>query len=167
MRVVVDVWVLTPYRVCVRRWLRAKGTGVALLLASLIVTAILGLKSSSKDKPPTELESWLLAGAAAGLQIAAGISFGKLGRADPSHARSSVRHLRAMGVTAGSARQLAEQAFDEVRPNSPQRAVLGQLSVHLSSIEESALLAVEDWRDFHPDVIEELLSNEKKKQEQQ
>ncbi|MER7994398.1 hypothetical protein [Micromonospora chalcea] len=140
---------------------------MALMLASLVVTVVLGFRSSSKANPPNPLESWLLACAAAGLQVAAGVSFGKAGKADPSHARSSVRHLRALGVTAGTARQLAEGTFDEMKPSNPHRAALGQLSVHLSAIEEDALLAVEDWRDFHPDVIKDLMNEEKKAQEQQ
>jgi hypothetical protein len=146
----------------VKRWLRANGLGVALLGGSLVLTAILALKSSS-TQPPSTLESWLLAFFAAGLQIAAGFSFGRVGSADPSHARSSVRQLQALGDTAADARELAEDAFDEAKENDSYRVALGQLSVHLSVIEDHATLAVENWRDFHADVIEDLL---KEKNEQ-
>jgi hypothetical protein len=71
-----------------------------------------------------------------------------------------------LGDTAADARQLAEHAFDEAKENDGYRVVLGQLSVHLSVIEDHATLAVEDWRDFHADVIEDLLE-EKNEQVQQ
>jgi hypothetical protein len=148
----------------VKRWLRTNGLGVALLAGSLVVTAILALMSSS-TQPPSTLESWLLAFSAAALQIGAGFSFGRVGRADPSHARSSVRQLQALGETAAEARQLAEDAFDGARENDGYRVVLGKLSVHLSVIEENATLAVEDWRDFHADVIEDLLKEKNKQVE--
>jgi hypothetical protein len=70
-----------------------------------------------------------------------------------------------LGDTAHEARRLVEKAFDKAKGNDSYRVVLGKLSVHLSAIEENATLAVEDWRDFHADVIEELL-NEKNKQVQ-
>jgi hypothetical protein len=148
----------------VKRWLRTNGLGAALLAGSLIFTAVLALKSSS-TQPPSNLESWLLAFAAAALQVVAGLSFGKAGKADPSHARSSVRQLQALGESAATARQIVERAFEEAKEDSSYKVVLGQLSVHLSGIEENAILAVEDWRDFHADVIEDLFK-EKNKQVQ-
>jgi hypothetical protein len=157
-------WLFPSTLSSVGRWLRTKGPGVALLVGSLVLTAILARMSSS-TQPPSTLESWLLACAAAALQIAAGFSFGRVGRADPSHARSSVRQLQVLGGTAAEARELAEDAFDEAKENDSYRVVLGQLSVHLSSIEDHATLAVEDWRDFHADVIEDLLKEKNKQVE--
>jgi hypothetical protein len=149
----------------VKRWLRTNGFGAGLLVGSLVVTAILALMSSSVQ-PPSTLESWLLALSAAALQIAAGFSFGRVGRADPSHARSSVRQLQLLGDTAAEARELAERAFDEAKENDSYKVVLGQLSVHLSWIEEHATLAVKDWSDFHADVIEDLLKEKNEQVEQ-
>jgi len=72
-----------------------------LLLGSLIVTAILAVRSGS-DKPPSTLEAWFLAVVAAALQVSAGIRFASVGRADPALARSSVRYLATLGLRAQS-----------------------------------------------------------------
>jgi hypothetical protein len=34
------------------------------------------------------------------------------------------------------------------------RQAMGQLSVHLSYLEEGYIDAIEDWRVFHPDAVE-------------
>ena len=34
------------------------------------------------------------------------------------------------------------------------RQAMGELSVHLSYLEEGYLNAIEDWRVFHPDAVE-------------
>jgi hypothetical protein len=71
-----------------------------------------------------------------------------------------------LGESAGTARQIAERAFDEAAEGNGYKVVLGQLSVYLSGIEENAILAVEDWRDFHADVIEDLLRETNEQVEQ-
>lgn len=129
--------------------------GGVLLVASLVVTAILAVRSGAA-KPPSPLEAWLLALAAATLQISAGFQFARVGRADPAHARSSVRQLQALGLRAQEARAIAEKAFEQGTAQG-RRDALGQLSVYLSEIEEHAVLAIGAWSDFHSDAVAEMI----------
>lgn len=142
-------------RVKLRRATRLRLLGTSLLVGSLVLTAILAIRGGSPE-PPTPLESLLLGIFAAALQVSGGISFASIGRADPTHARSSVRHLQALGSRAATARRLAENILEAGGPLRRQENALGQLSVYLSQIEESAILAVEDWADFHGDAVSDL-----------
>jgi hypothetical protein len=130
-----------------------------LMLGSLVVTVLLVLKGGSKNPLPT-LEAWLLGVMAAVLQIAAGVQFSSVGRADPSLAKSSVRYLVNLGYRAQKARLLAEESF-EFGTASTRQLALGQLSVYLSEIEEGASLAAQSWADFHADAVAEILRTAK------
>lgn len=141
-----------------RKATKAKLLGFFLLVCSLVVTAVLAEMSGSK-KPPSSLEAWLLAVMAAALQIAAGASFTSVGRADPAHARSSVRHLLALGLRAKEARRLTERTLENESTRAQQQVVIGQLSVYLSEIEEGATLAAESWADFHGDAVGDMFHN--------
>ncbi|WP_327034281.1 hypothetical protein [Micromonospora ureilytica] len=135
---------------------RLYALGGFLLVGSLVITAVLAFKGADQKNPLTTLETWLLGFFAALLQIGAGASFMSVGKADPTHAKSSVRHLQSLGLTAQKGRYLAEQYFDGGSA-AERRMALGQLSVYLSEIEEKASLAVEDWADFHGDAVAALL----------
>jgi len=139
----------------VRASTRKKLLASVLLLGSLVVTAFLAVKSGS-HKPPSTLEAWLLGIMAAALQIAAGVNFASVGKADPTLARSSVRYLVTLGLRAQKARLLAEESFAYGSPESRHLA-LGQLSVYLSEIEEGAALAAESWADFHADAVADII----------
>lgn len=129
------------------------------MLGSLIVTALLVLKSGS-HKPLPALDAWLLGIIAAALQVGAGYTFSSVGKADPALAKSSVRSLLTLGEQAERARLLAEKAVDFGTAQS-RHIVLGQLSVYLSVIEESASLAAESWGDFHADAVADILKEAK------
>lgn len=135
---------------------KARALGVALIAGSVAVTVWLGIRSASKE-PPTLAESSVYVVFASVLQIAGGVTFAKVGRADPTHARSAVRRLHRMAVGAHSARIIVEQA--EGQPAAKQQKALGEISVHLSYIEESAVDAIEDWNEFHRDALAKILGS--------
>lgn len=138
---------------------RKKALASILMLGSLIVTTLLVLKSGSHKPLPT-LEAWLLGIMAAALQIAAGYTFSSVGKADPALAKSSVRSLLVLGEQAERARLLAERSVD-FGTAEDRHLALGQLSVYLSVIEESASLAAQSWGDFHADAVADILKEAK------
>jgi hypothetical protein len=147
-------------KLAMRESTKKKGLGSLLILGSLAVTILLVLKGGSHNPLPA-LDSWLLGVMAAILQIAAGVQFASVGRADPALAKSSVRYLVSLGDRAQKARLLAEQSF-ESGTSATRYQVLGQLSVYLSEIEEGASLAAQSWADFHPDAVADMIKNARK-----
>jgi hypothetical protein len=75
------------------------------------------------------------------------------GKADPGLARRSVGRLVALAARAEGARQVTEALRERGATASEMKQAVGQLSVHLSYIEEGYLDAIEDWRVFHPDAV--------------
>lgn len=136
---------------------RTRLIGAVLVAASILVTVWLGIRSASKT-PPNATESGVLVIFAGVLQIMGGAAYSRVGRADPGHARSSVRRLLQIAARTSQARQQVEAAYDEQGP-SKSKAVLGQVSVHLSYIEDAAMLAVEDWNEFHEDALRDIVDS--------
>lgn len=137
---------------------RARLVGGLLIVASVAVTIWLGVRSTSKA-PPTPSENAVLVILAGVLQIGGGATIAKVGRADPSHARSSVRRLLQIARRTSEARKQVEAAYDE-QAHVKSRPLLGQVSVHLSYIEDAAVLAVEDWTEFHRDALRDIVEAE-------
>ncbi len=89
---------------------------------------------------------------AALLQAGAGLAFNRTGRADPSLARSAVRHLFQLVNRAAHARTLAEKHYESGTPADAKKA-MGIISVELSFLEEGFATAAQDWAEFHPEAF--------------
>lgn len=130
-----------------RRW----GGGLAVLGAALTVAlAFLG----SKEEPPASSTQALLALLAILAQSGAAWIFSEEGKADPTLAQRSVARLFRLGQRAGQARQTAELLCSKDAPIAAVREGMGQLSVHLSYLEEGFVESIDDWRTFHKAAVE-------------
>lgn len=132
--------------------LRTKA-GAVLAIAGAGLTALMALLSS-RDHPPSASTYGLLALLAILAQLGATWVFGGEGKADPSMARRSVARLVAMASRAETARKQAELLSTKGTPPTDLREGIGHLSVHLSYLEEGYVQAIEDWRVFHPRVVD-------------
>ncbi|WP_181804183.1 TIR domain-containing protein [Streptomyces shenzhenensis] len=74
-------------------------------------------------------------------------------------ARSAVRSLLTMANSTREVRRLAETAR-EARERNEVRNLVGQLSIHLSALEEGCVLAIENWRDAYPKAMQTLTSED-------
>lgn len=133
----------------------ARMAGIGLVALSLGLTVLIAFMGTAK-KPASRSQTVLLAVVAGFLQIGGAVAFSREGRADPSHARSAVRQLYANASFVVAARELAERY--EARKAGPEelRAAMGKLSVVLSVAEEGFVQAVDDWREVHPIVLEDI-----------
>lgn len=52
---------------------------------------------------------------------------------------------------------MAERIAEQGGSAKDRDIAIGQLSVYLSEIEESAVLAAQDWADFYMDAVEDLM----------
>ena len=129
-----------------QRWggaLAAVGAGLTVLLAFL----------SNQTKPPAASTQALIALLAILAQLGSAWTFSGAGKADPGLAERSVARLVGLAARASLARAMAEK-FREASPGaSAMRQAMGEMSVHLSYLEEGYLNAVDDWRVFHPDAV--------------
>ncbi|WP_433678973.1 hypothetical protein [Nocardia sp. CA-119907] len=133
--------------------------GTLLTVAAIAIILVLAVLSGA-EKPPTRSTNLLLGVVAASFQVAAGWLFSGVGKADPSHAEASARRLVTLGSRVAGARALAEQTFDRDNPKPTQaelRVVIGNLSVHLSYIENAVVDGVDDWRLVHGVAVERAL----------
>jgi hypothetical protein len=137
-----------------QRWgglLAAAGAGLTVLLAFL----------SNQTKPPGASTQALIALLAILAQLGSAWTFAGAGKADPGLAERSVARLVGLATRASIARAMAEKC-QEVNPGTPaMRQAMGQLSVHLSYLEEGYIDAIDDWRVFHPDAVEKAERSER------
>lgn len=83
------------------RWLRPRVLPALLLLGGLTLAILLAYRSQ-QPVPLTATEAAFLTLSASALNIAAGIGFARIGRADPTLARSAVRRLLNIGNGIGA-----------------------------------------------------------------
>jgi hypothetical protein len=121
------------------------GVGLTILLAFL----------GNTTKPPSASTQALIALLAIFAQAGSVWIFSGNGRADPTLAQRSVARLVGLAERASAARLTAEALYNGRFSVSEARQVLGQISVHLSYLEEGYLNAIDDWRVFHPRAVEE------------
>jgi hypothetical protein len=120
------------------------GVGLTVLLAFL----------SNRSEPPAASTQALIALLAILAQLGSAWTFSGDGKADPGLAQRSVGRLVGLALRADSARQLTERMHAGGATASEVKQAMGQVSVHLSYIEEGYLNAIEDWRVFHPYAVE-------------
>lgn len=123
-----------------------------LVAVALIISVVLAVQGANA------IVSLLLALLGGVFQVLAVIVASSDGKADPTLARSHVRHLSAAKGRANEARIQAEAAREVPEQSVAEwREVVGILSVQLSYIEENLVLAVEDWYDFSSDALKEVI----------
>lgn len=131
-----------------RRW-RAV-VGASLLALSIGATVLIGWLGA--NKPPGTAEAALFVLLAAMFQISAASVFAGQGRADPTHAASSFRHLARMAKRAVEATEIAERANRRAAAEGDVRVAVTRLSVHLSWLQEGLEEAGEHWAQVHPEL---------------
>lgn len=131
-----------------RRW------GALLTVLGVGLTVLLAYLGSSSDPPAASTQA-LTALLAILAQGGAALVFSGEGRADPTLAQRSVARLVNLAQRASTARATAE-AMTEGQLNPTQlRRGAGELSVHLSYLEEGYIESIEDWRMFHSRAVEQ------------
>ncbi|ETD30186.1 hypothetical protein [Williamsia sp. D3] len=144
-------------------WLERTGKqqlGYGFTALAVVLTLLLALLRGT-----TSLSTgWVLSLAILGIlaQAASAFSFGNVGKADPSHAEASVRHLIRLNVrstnTALTAQQLYE-APDLYNAGDPRESLseiqrrMGVVSAELSWIAEDAAEAIHHWDQFFPQAV--------------
>ena len=132
--------------------LSQKCGGALVVVGVALTVALAGF--SNTEKPPAASTQALVALLAIMAQLGAAAIFGKVGKADPKLAQRSVARLCSLGQRAGQARIAAELLCSKDVPIGAVREGMGQLSVHLSYLEEGFLDSIDDWRTFHSAAVE-------------
>lgn len=130
-----------------QRWggaLACIGAGLTVLLAFV----------GNEAEPPGASTQALIAFLAILAQLGSAWTFNGDGKADPGLAQSSVSRLVKLAQKANTARLIAEELHEKGATPSDTRRAMGQMSVHLSYLEEGYIDAIEDWRLFHPGAVE-------------
>jgi hypothetical protein len=131
-----------------QRWgafLAFVGVGLTVALAYL----------GNTEKPPAASTQALIALLAILAQVGAVWIFSGDGKADPTLAQRSVARLVTLAERASQARRAAEVLHTDGASAGKVREGVGQLSVHLSYLEEGYLESIDDWRMFHPKAVEQ------------
>ncbi len=118
------------------------------------LTVLLALLGNAKEPPPASTQGLIAVGAIA-VQFGGAWLFSGEGRADPTLATRSVGHLLRLAARASLARNLAEQLNTTSATVPDVRKGIGELSVHLSYLEEGFIESVEDWKMFHANAVEQ------------
>lgn len=128
--------------------------GALLLLGSIVVTVVLGIRGAS-NRPPTGIDSVLLLSFAAVLQIAAGSVLASNKRVNPAHARSAQRRVKSIALSAQRWEREVELVVSEINNNPKSehdlqkiRSTLDQLHIVLGRISADAVDAIVDWQEF-------------------
>lgn len=117
------------------------------------LTVILAYMSGAEE-PPSAAKQAIVALLAILAQFGAVGVFSGEGKADPTLALRSVARLVNLATRANEAKRLAEAMQANDLPQDRLQKGAGQLSVHLSYLEEGYVNAVDDWRTFHPTAVE-------------
>jgi len=133
----------------VKGWIKKPTTFAgALVVVGFLLTTAIAVLGGVADTVVLLLLT-LLAGV---FQYAGASRFHSTGRADPTLARASVRRLFLLAGRASATRQEVETTYDRGSPAEIKRQ-MGLVSAQLSFIEEGAVQAIQDWREFHSDAL--------------
>jgi hypothetical protein len=142
----------------------ATESGRARLAGAILATLGVGVGvwaayHTGGNKPLSGGEAAALVLVAATLNIAGGIAFGRVGRAQPQHARSAVRQLLALGRTLRRATERLQQclASDD---DTEIRIAAEVVSESISSCEIQVRNAISDWNEVHRDALREVVIEE-------
>jgi hypothetical protein len=130
-----------------------------LATGSIGFAVFLGYRSQS-DKPPSSSEAAFLVLAASLLGIASTGLFTKVGRADPSHAKSAVRRLLSTGQSLEVAVHELDRALaDDTQPVLHDSVVSAR--AQLRTIQRPLVDAIQDWNDIHREALAEVLEGQR------
>lgn len=128
--------------------------GILLLLGSIVVTVVLGIRGTS-NRPPAGVDNVLLLLFAAVLQITAGGVLANDKRVNPAHARSAQRRVNSIIMTARKWEREAEAILIKLDNNQRSKQdiqtmqiTLDRLRNALGEISKVALDALLDWQEF-------------------
>jgi len=134
-------------------WQRQPRRAAGFVLVGLSIATMVAFAFVDSAKPATPTQSALFVVLGAGFQLAGAALFSREGRADPTHATSSFRHLGRLARKAAEAKQIAERAAQPDATVSVARRAIDRLSVDLSWIEEELVEAGEHWAQVHPELL--------------
>lgn len=141
-------------------WVERRGLAIGLSLLALVVLGLFSYYSAKRQL--TGVDTTLFAVVTAVLGIAGAAAAGRVGRVDPSKARSAVRRLLTLGRTQGEDSLLLAEALesgDPIKLDRDARRVSANLLTGFRNLED----AIEDWNDVHPEALREVLDKEKTK----
>jgi hypothetical protein len=116
-----------------------------LLLGSVCVTVVLGIRGTSGE-PPQGVDSVMLLLFAAVLQVCSAAVVSQDRRVHPAHARSAQRRVEAIVRLTLEWEQKVKQAR---RGDADLASTLAQLQVVLATINGEALASLLDWQEFN------------------
>jgi predicted alpha/beta-fold hydrolase len=131
---------------------------VGLFLGGFALTIWLGVSGAS-TRPLTGERAALLVVLAGFFQLGGASLLHKVGKAEPSLARTAVRALLRQARRAQQAEQVAQSAF-ETGSAAERTQALGAVSVHLSYLAEGAVESIAHWQEFHSQALEAVLKEE-------
>lgn len=139
-----------------RSWWRViasrRTAGTLLVAVGAGLTILLTYLGNTKE-PPAASTQGLTALLAILAQLGGAWIFSAEGKADPTLAERSVGRLVSIAQRARQARESAELLHTTKGLPPTVRLGIGQLSVHLSYLEEGVLHSIDDWRTFHPKAV--------------
>jgi hypothetical protein len=94
------------------------------------------------------------------LNIAGGSGFSRIGRADPTHARSAVRRLLGVGRQIEEARSKLDDGLPPGSTDLEVRQAASIAAALLRAIQTQLLSAIADWNDVHQAALREVLEQE-------
>lgn len=147
------------------RWSGLKLLGISLVIVGIVSAVLLAYLGNSKAPPAASTQA-LIALVSIVAQVAAAFAFSNEGKPDPSHSQRSVARLYGLLARAETARVMAEALYEGGFAPRDVRMVNGQLSTHLSYLEEGYSDAIEDWRVFNPVAVIRAVSSATKKDEE-
>jgi hypothetical protein len=127
--------------------------GGALTVLAILMTLALAVLGSIRN-PPGAGTQGLIALAAVCAQVGSVWIISTEGKAEPTMAQRAVGRLFRYGQHAAQARALAEGLSQKGVGAGDLRDGVRALNVHLSYLEEGYVESIEDWRVFHPRVVE-------------
>ena len=138
------------------KWLRPRAVPGLLLLGGVALAIVVAYRSQQKV-PPTATEAAFLVLSSSALNFAAGIGFSRIGRADPTLARSAVRRLMNIGKGIGAClRDLSEvSGGPESDGNTSVQVSVGRLEQMAPDVVD----AIQDWNEVHPEALREVLED--------
>jgi hypothetical protein len=135
---------------------RVNGTFIVGVGIAVLVWA--GVASGSKNHPPSAAELTVLLGAGAVLQVAGGVTFGRVGHVDADKARSAVRRLFRLGSRSHVLRVELNSVIDSEDP-ARHRDMAIRVSEFLTLLEYHLTDAISDWTDVHEEALESTIAN--------
>jgi hypothetical protein len=140
-------------------WVKPRTIPAGLILLGVMVLAWSAFLRT-QSTPLSATEAVLLVVLSSFFNIFGGAAFGRIGRADPKHARSSVRRLLTIGRTLTISEDRLTYAIQSGDP-SRINAEASSAAMELRLLREHLADAIRDWNDVHPEALREVIYSER------